>query len=955
MIRKDYSRTKFVRFPAVFLSLLAVALMGCGSGNSGSGGGTGEGGGTPPFQARPFPGDFFAVPPSPNLSSNFPANVVYDSTLKEFFFSNGGMNEVEAYSTVDGHRVGAVTVPGPQGLSLSLDGTQLAVGTTTPCLYFVNPVTLHVTRQVAVPPATLAGLEPVAPFFMASGPMLIQASGSYGVKGNLLSYNPATGAFALANPPGSGAGLVGLPARSQDGNYLAVIAGGLVVYSAQSQTFVSSTPVQGNYQDVAANSDGSQFASDGGCSSAGVGAYCITLWNRSLLQQAEYATDDHNFVFSRDGKYLYVRDPFEVIALNSQTGIPAGYQGLSIVMGTYGSLWETDETSRVYGTTDLGAFVVSVAQLQSTAPQMPTFTEGLYGSSTGSPNEGPLSGGTQVEFFPSFNPTGGDGLFPGMEAYFGSTPAINDVVGPYYASTAPNNFLTATAPPAATTGPVTVLLTDANNNASFLPNAYSYGPHVHWVSPSASSTTALTASQMLADGLEPLGDNEVRVTLNGVTAPAVPTGNDLNIDGTGQLLQFNFAGGNPGWADLTLSLGDGTSETNKNMVQFLAQATVLTTAAYTSAVYDSSRDRFYLAGAGNTIGVFDPGTQTLLQPMQSAALSSGAVLESLALTPDNSKLLVSDPADHSVVVFDLASNTSTAVNILLPSDGAAIVPAPIPVAAIAGNQAFVLLAGLGVRQIDLAQMTVRVRSDFQNVGYPWAADSMASSADGSVVLLGAEFPGYAPIYTWRYDAATDAFSPPVAITSNLGDGVAVNSDGTVLGAGAFILDQNQNPLVPLQFGTWDNLLPGSGGLLYSFGSLSHSLDNGLSISDTRNGRTLLTIGLPAARALATDPTGQKILVYAGTSLNYYELAVVPLAVGTVTPAAATPGTALTIRGNGFVAATTATIADKSASCTFVDGQTLQCAVPSASAGLAPMTLSNPDGQTYSIEGAVTIQ
>jgi hypothetical protein len=79
---------------------------------------------------------------------------------------------------------------------------------------------------------------------------------------------------------------------------------------------------------------------------------------------------------------------------------------------------------------------------------------------------------------------------------------------------------------------------------------------------------------MLADGLAAaMGDNEVRVTLNGVTAPtAVPTGNDLNIDGTGQLLQFNFAGGNPGWADLTLSLGDGTSETNKNMVQFLAQA-----------------------------------------------------------------------------------------------------------------------------------------------------------------------------------------------------------------------------------------------------------------------------------------------------------------------------------------------------------------------------------------------
>jgi hypothetical protein len=41
--------------------------------------------------------------------------------------------------------------------------------------------------------------------------------------------------------------------------------------------------------------------------------------------------------------------------------------------------------------------------------------------------------------------------------------------------------------------------------------------------------------------------------------------------------------------------------------------------------------------------------------------------------------------------------------------------------------------------------------------------------------------------------------------------------------------------------------------------------------------------------------------------------------------------------------------------TFVDSQTLQCVVPSANAGLAPMTLSNPDGQTYSIEAAVTVE
>jgi hypothetical protein len=81
--------------------------------------------------------------------------VVYDSNLKEFFFGNPAMNEVEAYSTVDGHYVGAVTVPGAMGLSLSPDGTRLAVGTNTPYIYFVDPVALHVTGQVRVPTTVL--------------------------------------------------------------------------------------------------------------------------------------------------------------------------------------------------------------------------------------------------------------------------------------------------------------------------------------------------------------------------------------------------------------------------------------------------------------------------------------------------------------------------------------------------------------------------------------------------------------------------------------------------------------------------------------------------------------------------------------------------------------------------------------------------------------------------------
>ena len=193
----------------------------------------------------------------------------------------------------------------------------------------------------------------------------------------------------------------------------------------------------------------------------------------------------------------------------------------------------------------------------------------------------------------------------------------------------------------------------------------------------------------------------------------------------------------------------------------------------------------------------------------------------------------------------------------------------------------------------------------------------------------------------------------MSLSSSMGDEVAINADGTVLGMGTLMLGQDLTPFVPFQFVGNSILLTGSGGLRYNVGGA-------VQISDTRNGRTLLT--LPAvpntpdsAKAFAIDPTGQKILVCANGSLNYYELAVVPLAVGTVSPVQATPGTTLTISGDGFVAETTATIAGTSASCTMANSQTLQCGVPTVSAGLTPMTLTNPDGQMYSFEAAVTIE
>jgi WD40 repeat protein len=948
---------KFDRYSAVLTILVLAAFSGCGGGNgSGSTGGGGGGGGTPPpFQARPFPGDFFALPPETEFAlrlPEFPANVVYSSKLKEFFFSNNALNEVEAYSSVDGHRLGAVTIPGAMGLSLSPDGTQLAVGTMTPQIYFVDPAALHVTGRVEVPTSVMdpaTGYAAVMPFLMAAGPMLVEAAppGTFlNGGGDLLSYNPGTGDFAMANPPGIFQGVSGaVPARSLDGNYLAIptlVSGGsqMTVYSAQSQTYIGSTPIVYSLSSVAANPDGSQFAM---VSVPIFGmAQTVTFWNRNMQQQGVYATANSSIVYSRDGRHLYIRETTDVLSLDAQTGIVAGFQGLA--PPRQGILWDTDESSRVYGIAGPGAFVASVTQLQSAAPQLQLSS--LDGISLGIPDEGPLSGGTQVQFVPAVpGPTqSSDAILSSMEAYFGTTPATKDVVGP--SATGTYNILTATSPAASANGPVTVLLTDGNGDAEFFPGFFSYGPHVHWIDPSAVSPAGGTVSRFRADGIQENLANNPSVSYGGAAAGVtLPSPYP-------QLISVSAPSGTPGWADLKISLADGTSETTKNSVQYLAQDVTLASATYTSIVYDSTRDRFYLTGADNTVGLFDPATRTLLQPIRSQAVSTGAVFASLALTPDNSKLLVSNPTDHSLVVFNLADNTSTAVNVLLASDGAATVGSPMPVVALTGNRALVLLPQLArnqVRQIDFAQMTVTVRTDVKpGPLFSVAPSTMAASSDGSTVLLGGSNGSNPPYYVWRYDTGTDTFSAPV---TSSGNSVAVNEDGTVLGAGFFTLDQNLLPVVPL-IAAYTGLLPGTGALQYS-------VPNNVQIVDSRSGRRLLSVGPLSGNGsltgFAVDPSGRKILLSGINSLTYYELSVVPLAVATVTPITAAPGASVTIRGSGFVAGTTAKIAGKSTSCSLVDARTLQCAVPEANAGLAPMTLSNPDGQTYALEAAVNVQ
>lgn len=966
--------------------LLVIMLCGCGGGTSSA---------PPPpipspaFQPRPFPGDYFVRLPSAGSDGPIPA-AAYDQTLREIFVSDPNFNSVEVYSTVDGHRVGEVSISGPAGLGFSPDFSKLYVGTITPNVYVIDPVGLHVSGRIAFPASMLtfslgstgASLMPVMPYPMADGSLMLgmgytsQSSSAavlVGVEG-LVRYDAGSGTFTPANPGPSN--LAANPARSLDGKYLFVYGLGsagyeLLLYSSAAQGYL---PVSAQSPNGAAflavNADGSKFAVVDNSGS-------VTFFNATLQMQTQYTSPRSvkSAILSRDGKFLYMtNDLSHVVALDTQAGTPVQYFSVALGSNPFPTpLVDVDETYHVFGLTSGGLYVVDASHGQATPPTVVPLFWGIA-STQANPNVGPVAGGTQVQFVPA--PLGGgsaDGIASSMEAYFGTVPARNDVVGPYPSSSNGENFLTATTPPAKNPGPVSVVLTDVNNNTVLLPDAFTFGPKILRVQPNAAVAGDQVTIYAYGLGFFDLAD--IHVMIGGTQASNVSLNSYANTDYPDESVTVVVPPGTPGLADVLLTTSNGT-DTLKRGMQYLKKEAQVTGGQYEFAAYDPVRDVFYLTGGGNNVAVFNPNTQAFGPALQSPSISSGAVLQELVLTPGNSKLLVVDPKDQSVIVFDLEAGTSTAVNMGLPSDPAGTQVQPITVMAAANNRAFVSVTPCvtnPVRQMDLTSLLVSGRPDaaFSCGTYVTYPEYGTASADGSTILYagssGLEFglQPSGPEYIWSYNAASDTFTGPVIVAdkpwvSALG---AVDGDGGITALAQGTLDQQLLPAVPMVQPGFSARLNRTGSLLYSTGTDGRNI----AVSDTRNGRLSLQlaaqntssgngpsiIGVP--QPLAIDQSGTKILGALQNGIAYFELSVVPLAVGTVSPVTAAPGAVIQLRGSGFVAGLTATIGGKAAACSVVDSETLSCTMPNLVAGATAISLTNPDGQTCSFEGALIVQ
>jgi len=109
--------------------------------------------------------------------------------------------------------------------------------------------------------------------------------------------------------------------------------------------------------------------------------------------------------------------------------------------------------------------------------------------------------------------------------------------------------------------------------------------------------------------------------------------------------------------------------------------------------------------------------------------------------------------------------------------------------------------------------------------------------------------------------------------------------------------------------------------------------------------------------LTVDENGQRLFALTTSGLTVMQLSSVPLGIGTVTPASgpSVGGTSLTIRGSGFQSGTTATLGGKTLAALFKDNNTMTLTTPALSTGAQQLVLTNPDGESVSLDAAFVAQ
>jgi hypothetical protein len=906
-----------------------------------------------------------------------PSSMVYDSAHGNVFVALPDLARVDVIAPSTGQITKVIPVPDAQGLSLSPDGSRVLVGGYTQRAIWIDTSSLEIVQRNVLP--TYQPSCPCPPEFIASPSPMIMANGKV-LLSSALEWDPKAGTITTI---AGGSNQGSIAARSADGTKAIfstnTTPGTISLYDSATNTFTASLQFEDFPFAVAANPTGSQFVVV--VNNEGI----FFLDNQfNILGQAPVGGAVTGLVYSLDGTSLYiVSTPNNVPVISTINSSTFQLVGQSPAYATniayitrdpplfVESPMAADSSGMLFGSADHGVAMDDSTDFQNfgVSATPPIFAI-IVSPAEGSQNTPtPITIATQ-----SFSTV--------PDIWFGLQRGTN-------LSLSALGQAQATSPASSTPGPVNVKIISPDGTEGNIPEAFTFGSvpvtyGVLAVPPSGGVAVNLFGYGFSTD----VSGSSIQVSIGTENAPnfqqfLFPAEYPFGYPFPLEQLYVTVPAGSAGASDIVITSPSGAATFSKGLHYVQSVADYASADKFQFALYDSKRQQIYLANSDH-VDVFSITSHSFLSPIVPPSLGTSRGIVWVALTPDNSTLLVANTTDDSVAVIN-PDNPSTAKAVqIVPTGTGNGSTGPSAIATTSTGIAYVTTqnnnvesaTSLNFYQIDLSTLQVSTvpisgNNDFSGGGL------VKGAKNGSVVLAYFEGSSGGPVYSWSAAANTWSIEHDTGVFIR---DAAASADGNVF---ALVGTPSLNFLDPLtnvigRTGLPEFMTDGAamnGLTLHDSGSIAYvpvvvsvategasSSENGIDIYDVNRGelreRLILKEGFPSTttQGMVVDPTGQNIFLITNAGLTTITLDSVPLSIGSVNPSSGAAGTALTIRGSGFVSGTMAAFNNTTTSVSFVDADTLQTTIPaSLTPGAVSVTLTNPDGSTYTLDDGFTIE
>lgn len=631
-------------------------------------------------------------------SSYPPPNwTIYHSPTGRFFASDPTGNRINVFDSATRSLIASIIVPGAFGMDQAPDGSVIYVGTESGDLYLVDPVKLVVTRRYPSDTISPYGFSANAVYALANGKLLLQRylllPGYSWVDGNgpLALWNPADNSIVEFNDPNSvlnippeNTCLAGFeygiltnnrsrilltPTLTSQGSSL------LCSLDPNSDTWVLS-PVMSDsgvsaLATLAVSSDGTTVAAFNGVKLYVLDAATLTIKNSFTVGSSQSLFSYPSMLISADNTSVYISGASNnqlLFVYNLTTGLQTGWlpepqlEAQASYTPSVPLMQAISSNGLVGGVMEQGFGFIDV----STVNPMPVGTAFGVVPMLG-PTYGPAAGSTDTSWWQSFiSPAGGLSL---GSVYFGANAATA-----VSASSTGNRTIYATSP-AGPPGTVDIYTVTPDGGEQILPEGFSYGPSVLEAPTGYATEEGGGNAQVYGYGLGSsyipnLSQQIVSPPLDlGITIGNTPANITGYLPGPFSALnyfslpfplvgaEFTIPSGVAGrTVNLNLSNSKGSTELKQALTYLPPIKTYPVDGHLLDGTYDSLRDVYYFTDA-NQIRVFSR-SKGWLAPIPVLSIS-GAIgperLLGIALSPDNSRLIVSDAGGIVIYVIDVSN------------------------------------------------------------------------------------------------------------------------------------------------------------------------------------------------------------------------------------------------------------------------------------------------------------